>query len=106
MLNVKAFTFLEQREGVDKQDFLQEVQIHFEELARYQLPRRIGQKYTDAVLECLTGLEGRLDEIGDGNGQGNNSSSRPQWRVSGRDNVELGLNYIDRVMARLVNISM
>lgn len=108
VLNVKAFSFLKQREGVEKPDFLKEVQIHFEELARYQLPRRMGQKYADAVLECLTRLEGRLDGIGE-RARGDedlDNSSTGRRRVSGRDNVELGLNYIDRVMARLVNISM
>jgi hypothetical protein len=102
--NVKAFRFLK-FEGGDKQDFLRKVQINFEETARYQLPRRMGQKYADVVIECLRGLEGNLgEEDGGFLGEDERCSLGKEGRSS--DSVQLGFKYIDRVIQRLSNISV
>jgi hypothetical protein len=102
--NVKAFRFLK-FEGGDKQDFLRKVQINFEETARYQLPRRMGQKYADVVIECLRGLEGNLgEEDGGFLGEDERGSLGEEGRSS--DSVQLGFKYIDRVIQRLSNISV
>jgi hypothetical protein len=106
VLNVKAFHFLKFEEG-DKQDFLREVQINLEETARYHLPRRMGQKYADVVIECLTGLEGSLGEEGRGFlGEDERGSLGEKGRNSDQDSVQLGFEYIDRVIRRLSNISV
>jgi hypothetical protein len=105
-LNDKAFRFLK-FEGGDKQEFLRKVQINFEETARYQLPRRMGQKYADVVVECLTGLEGKSG--GDDRGFFGGDESGPlgeEGRSSDQDSVQLGFAYIDRVIRRLSNISI
>jgi len=100
VLNVDSFAFLKRKKGVSKQDFLKEVQINFEELARYHLPRRMGQSYTDTVLECLTGLEDREEENSEDNAEGESG------RAALQDDVKLGWNYIDRVINRLSSISL
>ena len=100
VLNVDSFEFLKRKRGVSKQDFLKEVHMSFEELARYHLPRRMGQSYTDTVLECLTRLEDRQE------GNGEHDAVNESEGATLQNDVEMGWNYIDRVINRLSSISL
>ena len=64
----------------------------FESVARYHLPRKVGQKYADVVVACLR----RLDET-----EGNSKTSE-----SDQDSVQVGFRYIDRIMRGLWDISI
>lgn len=91
VLNVKDFRFLAS-DLPDRQAFLEGLQNKFESVARYHLPRKVGQKYADVVVACLR----RLDET-----EGNSKTSE-----SDQDSVQVGFRYIDRIMRGLWDISI
>lgn len=59
-------------------------------LAKTEIPRLVGQQYSDAVVACLNGLE----------------EARETNALADQDDVVLGLVYITQVVKRLEEISI
>ncbi|KAI8622928.1 hypothetical protein F5Y19DRAFT_460523 [Xylariaceae sp. FL1651] len=71
----------------------QQTQEHFMALAKKELPRRVGDAYTDIVLDCLAclepgnrafGVEGMMDE----------------------DGITIGVKFVELVLSRIAEISV
>ena len=84
--NGKSFPFLN-AEGLS----LQDVQRAFEGLARDWLPLKVGKRYADVVVKCLTGLE-------------EDSQDLTERKIN--EDVQVGFDYIDQVLRQLQEIAV
>lgn len=69
----------------------QDMQRWFEAVARDALPRKVGQRYADVVIKCLTGFErGSEDATGEGFGK----------------DMQDGFDYVDQILRQLYEITV
>ena len=64
------------------------------QLARSQLPQRMGDKYTAVVITCLTCLDEGNEDFGD------------QDNMLDEDGVLIGVRFIEKILFRLSEISI
>ncbi|KAF2278166.1 uncharacterized protein EI97DRAFT_247271 [Westerdykella ornata] len=67
---------------------------HLVDLAKRSLPCRMGDKYTDVVVNCLTCLDEDNMDFGD------------QTEFEDEDGILVGVRYIEKVLVQLNNISI
>jgi hypothetical protein len=67
------------------------MQKWFEAVARHALPRKVGKRYADVVIKCLTGFErGSEDAMGEGTGK----------------DMQDGFDYVDQILRQLFEITV
>ncbi|KAI0890144.1 uncharacterized protein GGS22DRAFT_150095 [Annulohypoxylon maeteangense] len=70
------------------------IKDHLVQLARSQLPQRMGNKYTAVVVTCLTCLDEENEDFGD------------QEDMRDEDGILIGVRFIEKILLRLSEISI
>ncbi|KAI1090606.1 hypothetical protein F5B19DRAFT_314933 [Rostrohypoxylon terebratum] len=70
------------------------IKDHLTQLAKSQLPQRMGDKYTAVVVTCLTCLDEENEDFGDEND------------MHDEDGILIGVRFIEKILFRLSEISI
>ncbi|KAK0111123.1 hypothetical protein ONS95_001499 [Cadophora gregata] len=90
-----------------------QLKAHFENLARCELPPRLGKRYIEIVLLCLRCLDRGIQSVnkpgeengGNGSGFGVSVGGEDEEIVD-EDGVVIGVRYIENVLQRILEINV